>query len=68
METVMSTKLTIDSKESVKREYNILYKAICKKNLLSEKYIAVLFKNYCYYLLVEVSSSFGSTKNVFRRF
>lgn len=64
-----STKLTIDSKESVKREYNILSEAIYKKkNLLSEKYIAMSFKNYYYYLLVEVSSSFGGTNNVFRRF
>lgn len=39
MKTGMSTKLTIDSKESVKREYNILHKAICKKKMNCQKNI-----------------------------
>lgn len=39
METGMSTKLTIDSKESVKREYNILSEAICTKKIYCQKNI-----------------------------
>lgn len=42
METGMSTKLTIDSKESVKKEYNILYEAICKKKIYCQKNILLL--------------------------